>query len=73
MTDTPWLDVHGAAAYALCSETTILRQLRLGHLRGVKLATGRRCWRTRREWIDAWIERQTPEYAARAHDNKRTA
>ena len=65
MTDTPWLDVTGAAAYALCSETTILRAARTGQLRGVKLASGRRCWRFRREYLDAWIERLSPEYAER--------
>ena len=34
---TPWLDVKGAAARALCSDGTILREARAGRLRGMVL------------------------------------
>ncbi len=51
---TPWLDVQGAAARALCSTGTILREARAGRLRGYKIG-GRRCWRFRTDDIDRWL------------------
>ena len=51
---TPWLDVRGASARALCSEGTILREARAGRLRGYKIG-GRRCWRFRSEDVDRWL------------------
>ena len=51
---TPWLDVRRAAARALCSDGTILREARSGRLRGFKLG-GRRCWRFRAEDVDRWL------------------
>ncbi len=51
---TPWLDVKGAAARALCSEATILREARAGRLCGYKIG-GRRCWRFLAEDVDRWL------------------
>ena len=66
---TPWLDVRGAAARALCSDGTILREARAGRLRGSKIG-GRRCWRFRTEDVDRWLmEGAEPvEYVPRLHD-----
>ena len=63
-TSTPWLTVQGAAARALCSEGTILREARAGRLRGFKIG-GRRCWRFRQQDVDAWLMQSTEpvEYA----------
>jgi len=51
----PWLDVRGAAAKSLTSESTILRAARSGRLVGFKV-NGNRCWRFRASAVDAWIE-----------------
>jgi hypothetical protein len=40
------------------SRATILRELRRGRLRGVKVA-GRKCWRSRPEWVDDWLISQS--------------
>lgn len=58
LSSTPWLDVQGAAARALCSDGTILREARAGRLRGYKLG-GRRCWRFRAEDVDVWLTQKT--------------
>ena len=56
-----WLKVAGVCERAQVSKDTVLRELRAGRLRGVKVG-GRRCWRSRPEWVDAWLEhRETPE------------
>jgi excisionase family DNA binding protein len=55
--NTVWLDVHGMAQRARVSRATILRELRRGRLRGVKVA-GRKCWRSRPEYVDEWLEGQ---------------
>jgi excisionase family DNA binding protein len=49
-----WLDVAGAAARALVSTATIRRELRAGRLRGHRVG-GRKCWRLRPEYVDAWL------------------
>ena len=61
---TPWLDVQRAAAWALCSSGTILREARAGRLRGYKIG-GRRCWRFLAEDVDRWLKQQADpiEYA----------
>ena len=69
---TPWLDVRGAAARALCSDATILREARAGRLRGYKLG-GRRCWRFRAEDVDQWLMRQVEpvEYVSQRQGTER--
>ena len=66
---TPWLDVQGAAARALCSDGTILREARAGRLRGYKVG-GRRCWRFLSEDVDRWLmqEAEPVGYVPRLHD-----
>ena len=54
---TPWLDVRGAAEWALVSEATILREARVGRLRGYKVGN-RKLWRFRREDVDGWLMRR---------------
>ena len=54
---TPWLDVRGAAAWALVSEATILREARVGRLRGYKVGN-RKLWRFRRGDVDGWLMRR---------------
>ena len=54
---TPWLDVPGAAAWALVSQATILREARAGRLRAYKVGN-RKLWRFRREDVDAWLMRR---------------
>jgi excisionase family DNA binding protein len=62
MTDLTWLTARQAAERAQVSESTLLRELRAGRCRGVKVG-GRRTWRLRPAWVDEWLERQSPEYA----------
>ena len=66
---TPWLDVRGAAARAVCSDGTILREARAGRLRGFKIG-GRRCWRFLTEDVDKWLMRRTDlsEYRLRPNE-----
>ena len=66
---TPWLDVQGAAARALCSDATILREARAGRLTGYKIG-GRRCWRFLADDVDAWLKVGPVKYAPRLHDVK---
>ena len=54
---TPWLDVPGAAGWALVSQATILREARVGRLRGYKVGN-RKLWRFRQEDVDAWLMRR---------------
>ena len=57
---TPWLDVRGAAAWALVSEGTVVREARAGRLRGYKVGN-RKLWRFRRQDVDGWLMRhETP-------------
>ena len=49
---TPWLDVRAAAARALCSDGTVLREARAGRLRGYKIG-GRRLLKPSE--LDAYI------------------
>ncbi len=68
---TRWLNVQGAAARAVCSYGTILREARAGRLRGYKIG-GRRCWRFLADDVDRWLmQRAEPvEYSPRLHDVK---
>jgi excisionase family DNA binding protein len=58
------LTVKEAAQRARVSEVTILRECRgkTPRLRCVRVG-GRRAIRIRMEWVDLWLERQTPEWA----------
>lgn len=49
-----WLDVKAAAARALVSPATVLRELRKGRLVGYRVG-GRKCWRLRPADVDAWL------------------
>lgn len=51
---TPWLTTAGAAAYTASSEKTVLRGVKSGTLRHVRLAGNLRL-RFRREWCDEWL------------------
>ena len=65
MPDTPWMKIKPAAVvYAQVSESTLLREIRAGRLRAVKVGN-RRTYRIKREWIDEWLLQQSPEYAER--------
>ena len=69
---TPWHDVQGAAARAVCSGGTILREARAGRLRGYKIG-GRRCWRFLAEDVDRWLMQQgepVEHVPRRLHDVK---
>jgi excisionase family DNA binding protein len=54
-----WLDVRGAAARALVSPATILREARGRRLVAYKVGLGRKLWRFRPEDVDAWITATT--------------
>lgn len=60
--DSPWMKVKPSAAYAQVGVSTILREIRAGRLRAVKVG-GRRSIRIKREWIDEWLLQQSPNYA----------
>lgn len=53
-TSAVWLTAEQAAAHANVSAKTILREARIGRLRGYRIAAGR-VWRFRADDIDAWI------------------
>lgn len=54
----PWLDVRAAAAQAGCATKTIYYAIRSRQMRAAKLG-GRRVWRVRASWVDAWLESTT--------------
>ena len=57
-----WLDVRGASQRALVSSSTILREVRAGRLRAVRVG-GRRSLRFRPAWIDTWLLEGSEEFA----------
>ena len=70
---SPWLDVPGAAARAICSDSTILREARAGRLKGYKIG-GRRRWRFLADDVDRWLmgTAEPVEYVPRVlHDVSR--
>ena len=69
-TTSPWLDTQAAAARALCSDATILREVRAGRLRGFKIG-GRRCWRFLAEDVDRWLMQQAQPVQYVPHLNVR--
>ncbi|WP_123312501.1 helix-turn-helix domain-containing protein [Curtobacterium sp. JUb34] len=52
-----WMRVREAAAYTDCHVETLRDALRAGECRGVQRVKAG-TWRTRVEWVDAWIERE---------------
>jgi excisionase family DNA binding protein len=50
-----WLTVRDAAQRSQCSTGTLLREARKGRLRAVRVG-GRRTYRFRPDWVDAWLE-----------------
>jgi len=56
-TPSPWLTATQAAAYLQCGRRFILREIKSGRLRGAIVSgRGRGEVRTRREWLDAWVD-----------------
>lgn len=49
---TGYLTTADAATYANCCEETIRRAIRCRQLQAVRVG---RTWRTRIEWVDAWL------------------
>jgi excisionase family DNA binding protein len=68
-----WLDVRGAAARALVSPATILREARARRLAAYKVGAGRKLWRFRPADVDAWITAATTPVpvASRGSDSPR--
>jgi excisionase family DNA binding protein len=64
-----WIPLAKAAEYAFLSLETVRRAARRGRLRCIKV-NGGRVWRTRREWVDAWLTHTTREkrYDERTHN-----
>jgi excisionase family DNA binding protein len=56
---TVWLDVRGAAARALVSPATILREARARRLSAYKVGAGKKLWRFRPADVDAWVTAAT--------------
>ena len=56
--NTGWISTNEAAKYVGLSVETVRRATRAGRLRGVKV-NGGRMWRTRHEWVDAWLTQHT--------------
>jgi excisionase family DNA binding protein len=54
---SPWLTMKEAAARSRCGVGTLLREVRAGRLRAVRVG-GRRTIRLKAEWIDTWLEAQ---------------
>ena len=51
----PWLTVEDCAKTARVHAATIRREIHGGRLRAARIG-GRKCWRIRRSWRDAWLE-----------------
>ena len=58
---SPWRTVQQAAARAQVSEKTVYKEAAAGRLKAARVG-GRRSYRFRDEWIDAWLEQSaTPQ------------
>jgi excisionase family DNA binding protein len=55
MTMSPWLRIGEAAQYARCGRKLLYREVAAGRLRAARVG-GRREIRTRREWLDEWLQ-----------------
>ena len=58
---TPWITVNEAAKRARCGVKLIYREVRAGRLKAVRVG-GRRELRLRADWIDAWLNRDSPAH-----------
>jgi excisionase family DNA binding protein len=54
-TGLSWITLKQGAERAQVSEATLRREAKAGRLQAVRVG-GRRSWRLRPEWIDAWLE-----------------
>ena len=61
----PWLTVMQAAAIVQVHPTTVLREIRSGRMRHVRVA-GRRTIRLRQSWLDAWLDLGSADQARSA-------
>jgi excisionase family DNA binding protein len=50
-----WLTLQAAAAIVHIHESTLRREIRAGRLRYARVG-GRKNFRLRRSWVDAWLE-----------------
>jgi excisionase family DNA binding protein len=57
VTESPWLNLTEAAAYARRGKRFLLKQIHAGKLRAA-LVGGRREVLTRKEWVDQFVEDQ---------------
>jgi len=55
MTMSPWLRIGEAAQYVRCGRKLLYREVAAGRLRAARVG-GRREIRTRREWLDEWLQ-----------------
>lgn len=68
-----WLNVRGAAARALVSPATILREARAGRLAAYKVGAGKKLWRFRPADVDAWVTAATTPVPAGSRADRRHA
>jgi excisionase family DNA binding protein len=54
-TVSPWFRIGEAAEYAKCGRKLLYREVAAGRLRAARVG-GRREIRTRREWLDEWLQ-----------------
>ena len=50
-----WLTIREAASRARVSEATLRREIKARRLTATRVG-GRRSWRLRPEWVDAWLQ-----------------
>lgn len=60
MIASPWLTAAEAAQYARMDYDTVRQALAAGKLRGLQASKGAK-WRTRAEWVDAWLSGEVAE------------
>jgi excisionase family DNA binding protein len=57
---SPWITVAEGAAYLKCGKAVLYAAIRAGHCRAAYIAGGRTI-RTKREWLDQYVESRTPQ------------